>query len=117
MYEEYDDPGTRYATPRLYRSFVDHRERSQRWIKALRPLDRKALVVWGEKDPYIPARVARYQREAFARADVHVLPEIGHFPFVEAAKRTKQLVRSFLERRLSASTHGSVAPKRFRRGS
>ncbi len=117
MYEEYDDPGTRYATPRLYRSFADYRERSQRWIKALRPLDRKALVVWGANDPYIPARVARYQREAFPRANVNVLAEIGHFPFVEAAKQTRKLVRRFLERRLSANPHGSVAPQRFRRGS
>jgi pimeloyl-ACP methyl ester carboxylesterase len=101
MYDEYDNPGTRRATPRLYRSFSDFRERSERWVRALRPLDLPARVVWGEDDPYVPSRIAGYQREAFPRARVDVLPGIGHFPFVEAPHRTRKAVRPFLRRMLT----------------
>jgi pimeloyl-ACP methyl ester carboxylesterase len=100
MYEEYDDPGSRRATPLLYRSFADYRERSDRWIAALRPYDLPARVLWGEADPFVPARIAEYQLEAFPSADVRVLTDIGHFPFAEAPRETRRFIVPFLRSQL-----------------
>lgn len=100
MYDEYDNPGTRAAVPKLYRSSTNIEERAQRQKAALRPLDRRALVIWGEDDPFIPVSVAYRQREVFPRASINVFPDIGHFPFVDASDRTRSLVKPFLKRRL-----------------
>jgi len=100
MYEEYDDPGSRRATPRLYRSFGNYRERSDRWTAALLPYDLPARVLWGEADPFVPAWIAEYQRQAFPRADVRVLPDIGHFPFAEAPRDARRFIMPFLRKQL-----------------
>lgn len=100
MYEEFDDPGSRRATPRLYRSFGDYRERSDRWTAALLPFDLPARVLWGEADPFVPASIAEYQRQAFPRAEVRVLPDIGHFPFAEAPRDARRFIMPFLRKQL-----------------
>jgi len=50
------------------------------------------LVLWGDRDPYIPARFA----ERFGAAAVVRLPEIGHWPPVEApAETAAHMLRHF----------------------
>jgi hypothetical protein len=51
--------------------------------RRLRGLDRPALVVWGERDPYLPVRYAEQQRETFPRAEVLVLSDSGHWPMID----------------------------------
>jgi pimeloyl-ACP methyl ester carboxylesterase/2-polyprenyl-6-methoxyphenol hydroxylase-like FAD-dependent oxidoreductase len=99
MFEDLDR-GTRDAILRLYRSVDDLATVADEMTAALRPLDGPALVIWGEDDPYIPARLAERQREAFPDAEVHVLDESGHWPFVDQADSVEELLLDFLERRL-----------------
>lgn len=101
MYEDLDT-ATRGAILRLYRSADDPSGEAPRMVEALRPLDRPALVIWGERDPYVPAGLAERQREAFPSADVHVLEQSGHWPFVDRSDRVETLLVDHLARVLRA---------------
>jgi len=91
MYGDFDRR-TRRAVLRLYRSVDDVAGEGRRLASALRPLDRSALVIWGKQDPYLPAALAERQREAFPDAEVHVLEDSGHWPFVDRAERVEELL-------------------------
>jgi pimeloyl-ACP methyl ester carboxylesterase len=50
------------------------------------------LVIWGDRDPYIPSRYA----ERFGASEVVHMPDVGHWPPVEAPHETAQLIARFL---------------------
>lgn len=97
MYEDLDR-ATRRAILRLYRSADDPAGEAPRLVEALRPLDRPALVIWGERDPYVPAALAERQRQGFPSAEVHVLEQSGHWPFVDRSERVEGLLLDHLQR-------------------
>jgi pimeloyl-ACP methyl ester carboxylesterase len=97
MYDDFDRD-TRRAVLRLYRSAVDIATPSRRLAAALRPLNRPALVLWGAHDPYLPKALARQQQETFPNAEVVILDDSGHWPFVDAPDRCGDLVADFLQR-------------------
>ena len=95
MYDDFDTP-TRKAVLRLYRASPPT---SLEGLSAgFRSLDRPALVVWGAKDPYIPVAQAELQRRSFPSAEVHVLEDSGHWPFIDNPERSRDLLLQFLER-------------------
>ena len=50
----------------------------------LREIDAPALVVWGELDPYIPARAATQYAHALGGAvELELLPDAGHWPWLD----------------------------------
>jgi pimeloyl-ACP methyl ester carboxylesterase len=104
MYQDYDQ-GTRRAVLRLYRSANDPAGVAEQLWRALRPLDRPALVIWGRHDPYLPVSFAERQRETFPHAEVAVLDQSGHWPFADDPKRVAELLLPFLRRQV-----GAVAP-------
>ena len=75
------DQGTQRAILRLYRSA------SPEVLAAagarLGSLEMPALVVWGMRDPYIPARFARAYADALADAQLLELPDAGHVPWLD----------------------------------
>jgi pimeloyl-ACP methyl ester carboxylesterase len=81
-YDNYDWR-TRRAILRLYRATGDPSGMGYAQAKALRPLDRPALVIWGKHDRYLPLWLAERQRDAFPSAHVLVLEDSGHFPFAD----------------------------------
>jgi pimeloyl-ACP methyl ester carboxylesterase/2-polyprenyl-6-methoxyphenol hydroxylase-like FAD-dependent oxidoreductase len=97
MYEDLD-AATRRAILRLYRSADDPAGEALRLVEALRPLDLPAMVIWGDRDPYVPAALAERQREAFPRAEVHVLEQSGHWLFVDSGERVEELLLGHLQR-------------------
>lgn len=99
MYDDFDTP-TRKAVLKLYRASPPAALESL--SAEMRALDRPALVVWGAKDPYIPVAQAELQRRSFPSAEVHVLEDSGHWPFVDNPGRTRELVVPFLRRVLGA---------------
>jgi pimeloyl-ACP methyl ester carboxylesterase len=101
MYDDYDW-GTKRAVLRLYRATEPGRN-AARLQAALAPLDRPTLVVWGAADPYIDVSFAERQRETFPSAEVHVLPESGHWPFADDPERVAALVIPFLQARFRRS--------------
>src|SRR4051812_21666669 len=109
MYDNYDR-ATRCAILHYYR---DLRQRTPDGVgraqaKVMSRRVRPALVVWGEKDPYIPTDVAYRQDQAFPGAQVRIVRGAGHWPWVDAPRQVEQLVLPFLER-VSARAAGPKA--------
>jgi pimeloyl-ACP methyl ester carboxylesterase len=75
------DQGTQRAILRLYRSG------SSDVLAAagarLQTLTMPALVVWGQADPYIPARFGRAFADALPDAELLELPDAGHWPWFD----------------------------------
>jgi pimeloyl-ACP methyl ester carboxylesterase len=97
MYDQYDRR-TKKAVLKLYRSTDDPGAAGAELSAWMAPRDIPALVIWGERDSYLPCSYAERQREAFPSAEVHVLPDSGHWPFVDAAPVVERLLTDFLGR-------------------
>jgi pimeloyl-ACP methyl ester carboxylesterase len=95
MYDDFDR-ATRRAVLRLYRATDNPSELGYAQARALRPLRRPALIVWGKHDPYLPLWLAERQREAFPDAHVVVLEDSGHFPFADNSTAVIQEVLRFV---------------------
>ena len=61
---------------------------------AVRRLDVPALLIVGREDPYLPHM--EWLAANLPAAVLHVLDEVGHFPFVEAAELFTERVAAFL---------------------
>jgi pimeloyl-ACP methyl ester carboxylesterase len=74
------DQGTQRAILRLYRSSPpDVLEAAG---EQLGELDVPALVVWGQRDPYIPARFGKAYADVLG-AELLELPDAGHWPWLD----------------------------------
>ena len=113
MYDDFD-AGTRRAVLRLYRA-TDAGSAGERLAAAFRPLARPALVVWGKHDPYVPARWAERQRDFFPGAQVVVLEESGHWPFVDDPEGVAGVLVPFLRAHLAKATAQDAARPSFDR--
>lgn len=88
---EHFDQGTQRAILRLYRSAPSEvLAAHEHELAALR--DVPALVVWGEGDPYIAPKYAERYAEALGGATVRVLPDAGHWPWVDDAAARREVV-------------------------
>ncbi|MCX2933644.1 alpha/beta hydrolase [Mycobacterium sp. CVI_P3] len=92
---------TKRAVLKLYRST------SIRDVEALAPRlrrhDHDALVVFGDADVYIPVEQAHRQRQAFPRAEIHVLPGVGHWSWLEQTEQVAAHVVPFLRDRVGCA--------------
>jgi pimeloyl-ACP methyl ester carboxylesterase len=75
------DQGTQRAILRLYRSSPP--DALEAAGAELGRLQMPALVVWGLKDPYIPARFGRAYAAALQRSELIELPDAGHWPWLD----------------------------------
>ena len=75
------DQGTQRAILRLYRSSSE--ERLAAAGAGLRRLACPALVLWGDRDPYLPARFADAYAAALGDARAEHLPDAGHWPWCD----------------------------------
>ncbi len=95
MYDDFDRD-TRRAVLRLYRA-TDAAASARELSAALRPLDRPALVLWGAHDPYLPLAQAELQQRTFPRAQVIVLHNSGHWPFIDDPSSVETAIGTFLQ--------------------
>jgi pimeloyl-ACP methyl ester carboxylesterase len=95
MYDHYDRR-TRRAVLDLYRATADPSSAGVGLSPLIVPRNVPSLVIWGEHDAYIPAKYASRQRDAFPCAEIHVLPESGHWPFADAPDTVERLLLEFL---------------------
>ncbi len=103
LWEDYDR-GTRRAVMRMYRSAPP--TGFERLVPVFRELDRPALVLWGRHDPACPVEQAEYQLRSFPNANVVVLEESGHWPFVDDPDAVASHVIPFLEQQLKGPANG-----------
>jgi pimeloyl-ACP methyl ester carboxylesterase len=101
MYDHYDRR-TKRAVLKLYRATDDPGSMAAELSALTRPRDLPALVIWGERDAYLPPSYAPSQREAFPSAEIHVLPASGHWPYADAPDTVARLLSEFLTRRRAA---------------
>ncbi|MBJ8347781.1 alpha/beta fold hydrolase [Antrihabitans sp. YC2-6] len=90
------DADTRSSVLRLYRACKHIPEASEMLGLALAHHNFPALVIWGGRDHFLPAKHAAEQREAFPSAKVVVLAESGHWPMIDNPVATEQEVVDFL---------------------
>jgi pimeloyl-ACP methyl ester carboxylesterase len=95
MYDNFDRD-TRRAVLKHYRAESNPRPDARRQADALRPHDVPALVVWGGRDPYLGLTLAESQKEAFPSARLVVLPDSGHWPFIDNPEAVAAHVIPFL---------------------
>jgi pimeloyl-ACP methyl ester carboxylesterase len=89
------DRGTLEAILRLYRSAPESKLAEAG--AGLASLDCPALVVWGLRDRYLPARFGRAYANALPNAELIELPESGHWPWRDEPSVIDSIV-AFLER-------------------
>lgn len=95
----YSDWGHKRAVLKLYRA-------SRRLGQNVPPVPEFAkrlpvCVIWGAEDPFIDVRFAEQQRQHFPSAEVHVLPDLGHWPFIDDLEAVRGPMVEFLKRVLS----------------
>jgi pimeloyl-ACP methyl ester carboxylesterase len=100
MYDDYDRE-TRATVLKLYRATPDRSLAGEELGKAIASLRKPALVVWGARDPFIPARYAETQREFFDVRELVVLPESGHWPFQDDPQAVRDALVEFLGKQLT----------------
>jgi pimeloyl-ACP methyl ester carboxylesterase len=54
------------------------------------------LIVWGGRDPVLPARLAARWQECLPHAEVTLLPDAGHVPMVDAPDGVADALLAFL---------------------
>ena len=88
---------TKRAVLQLYRS--TRTADLEALVPRLRSHDIDALVVFGDADVYIPAEQAHRQAQAFPRAQVHLLPGVGHWSWLEQTDEVAAHIVPFLRQR------------------
>ena len=89
---------TRLAALNMYRTTPE--ELMGRLVEPMRRLDRPALVLWGAHDPAVPQVQAERQLRSFPSAEVVVLPDSGHWPYLDDPDGAAAAIIPFLQRQL-----------------
>lgn len=79
-------------------------------VDALRRLDRPALVVWGARNRFVPARHAEDQRRSFPGAEIVVLPDEGHYAHLRAPEMVAERLLPFLRAQVGTGTANVAKP-------
>ena len=99
MYDNYDR-GTRRTVLKLYRATPDPGEAADEVGKAIKALNKPALVIWGMKDPFLPGKYADQQAEFFDVKNTVKLPESGHWCFQDDPEGVREALVPFLRSQL-----------------
>jgi pimeloyl-ACP methyl ester carboxylesterase len=96
-YSSLSDRQTRQSFLRTLRSVVDYQGQA---VSALSRLQLRAelpvMAIWGERDNIIPVQHAYAVREARPDTRLEVLPDVGHYPQVEAPTEVVELIEDFI---------------------
>lgn len=95
----YADWGHKRAVLKLYRAskYVGRQAPVLPPVAATLPV----CVIWGAGDPFIEVEFAEKQKRYFPTAEVHVLPGLGHWPFIDDVSAVREPLVAFLKRQLA----------------
>ncbi|MEU2253697.1 alpha/beta hydrolase [Nocardia xishanensis] len=79
---------------KLIRYMAERRKNRERWVGALQRTEVPVRLIDGLRDPVSGAHMVERYRELIEHPDVVELPDIGHYPQIEAPERT---LDAFLE--------------------
>lgn len=94
----YADWGHKRAVLKLYRA-SKHVGKQAPIPESARTLP--VCVIWGAADPFIPVEFAEKQKTYFPLAEVHILRDLGHWPFVDSGDAVGKPLVGFLKRQVS----------------
>ncbi len=80
VWEQFDQ-GTQRAILRLHRS-ADEDALAASGAE-LASLQAPALVLWGERDPWLPVQMAHAYAERLPQAHLELMPDAGHWPWLD----------------------------------
>jgi pimeloyl-ACP methyl ester carboxylesterase len=96
-YSSLSDRQTRQSFLRTLRSVVDYQGQA---VSALNRLQLRAelpvMAIWGERDNIIPVKHAYAVHDARTDSRLEVLPDVGHYPQVEAPTEVIELIKDFI---------------------
>jgi pimeloyl-ACP methyl ester carboxylesterase len=96
-YSTLSDQESRQAFLRTLRSVVDYRGQA---VSALNRLhltgELPTLLIWGEQDRIIPVAHGRAAHQSLPGSRLEVLPDVGHFPHVEAPTAVVDVLDDFI---------------------
>jgi pimeloyl-ACP methyl ester carboxylesterase/putative sterol carrier protein len=72
-------------------------DRTDRFWEAAQKVKARALIIHGERDRLVPARLGQVLASTMPRSELVMLPGVGHVPQFEVPEITVDLVRSFLD--------------------
>jgi pimeloyl-ACP methyl ester carboxylesterase len=67
-------------------------------------------LIWGEHDHILPLKQGFWLKEHLPRADLQVLPEVGHAPQEEAPELVNEIIIAFLARSLKNYPESKLHP-------
>jgi pimeloyl-ACP methyl ester carboxylesterase len=98
------DVEARRAFLRTLRSVVDARGQSVTAVDRLYLANAiPLLVIWGNRDPIVPARHAENVRRLVPTARIEVFPGAGHWPHLDEPDRFIQVLTDFIETTVPAA--------------
>ena len=92
----YRNPVARMAFFSTLRHIVT--ERPDSFFASLRRIKQQALIIFGDQDRLVPARLGVRLAQHLPHAELVVLPDVGHVPQFEATDETLELLTGFLGR-------------------
>jgi pimeloyl-ACP methyl ester carboxylesterase len=96
-------PGTVPYTLGILKSWR-HDMRKLAQALASHPTDVPALLIWGDRDPVVPAFTAPELMRHLAHSEQVTLPGVGHLPNDERPDQCASLIRTWLERHAAIGT-------------
>lgn len=99
----FSESGGHRQAHRLIRYVLDRRKHRERWVGALQKTPVPLRLVNGPEDPVSGAHMAARYRELVPNPDIVSLPDIGHYPQVEAPDAVADAVIAFADRVESGS--------------
>lgn len=94
----YSENGGHRQGHRLIRYILDRRKHRERWVGALQKTSVPLRLINGPEDPVSGAHMAARYRELVPNPDIVSLPEIGHYPQVEAPDAVADAFIAFVDR-------------------
>jgi pimeloyl-ACP methyl ester carboxylesterase len=88
------DRGTQRAVLRLYRS--TGKDAIGSYTDGLERFTGAVLIVWGRNDTYLPVAQADRQQRLFRHAELQLIPDAGHWPWLEQPEQVVGCVADFL---------------------
>lgn len=95
-----DTPVRRRVAIGLMEGLEANLQRFPRYQTYLREHQPSTLILWGPQDGYMPEEAARAYRRDLPNAELHILPDAGHWLLETHFDEALPLVRDFLSRTL-----------------
>ena len=92
----YRSPEARMAFFSTLRHIVT--ERPETFFASLRRIKQPALIIFGDEDSLVPARLGVRLAQHLPNSELVVLPDVGHVPQFEATEETLALLTGLLDR-------------------